>query len=88
MTDWPYAEVELYLGRRTLEATLAAPAKPDERCDRAAAIQALTAAANTCSKDFVELTEARAKLKRLGNSAHPTVRSAGQSQKPSSSEPV
>ena len=79
-TDWPYAVVELYLGRRTLEATLAAPTKPDDRCEaqfyvgewqllraeRAAAIEALRTAAQTCPKDFVEFADAQAELKRLG----------------------
>ena len=78
-SDWPYAVVELYLGQRSPEATLAAPAKADERCeaqfyigewdllrsDRTAAIEALTAAANTGPKDFVEFTDAKAELKRL-----------------------
>jgi lipoprotein NlpI len=77
---WPYAVIELYLGQRTPEAMLAAPTTPDDRCeaqfylgewkllraDRAAAIEALEAAANTCPKDFVELADAKAELKRLG----------------------
>jgi lipoprotein NlpI len=59
---------------------LAAPAKPDERCeaqfymgewnllqsDRPAAIDALKAAATTCPKNFVEFADAKAELKRLG----------------------
>src|ERR1700730_18462880 len=79
-SDWPYAVVELFLGQRTPEATLAAPVKPDDRCeaqfyigewqllraDRPAAIDALKSAAHTCPKDFVEATDARAELKRLG----------------------
>jgi lipoprotein NlpI len=78
--DWPYAVVELYLGHSTPEATLAAPGKPDERCeaqfyigawqlmraDRPAAIESLKTAVSTCPKDFVEATDARAELKRLG----------------------
>jgi lipoprotein NlpI len=78
--DWPYPVVELYLGQRTPEATLAAPAKPDDRCeaqfyigewqllraDRSAAIESLKAAADTCPKSFVEYRGARAELKRLG----------------------
>jgi rhomboid protease GluP len=72
--------VELFLGQRTPEATLTAPAKPDERCeaqfyigewqllraDRPAAIESLQTAASTCPKDFVESTDAQAELKRLG----------------------
>jgi len=70
----------LFLGRRTPEATLAAPVKPDDRCeaqfyigewqllraDRPAAVQSLKTAASTCPKDFVEATDAQAELKRLG----------------------
>ena len=70
----------MYLGQRTPEATLAAPTKPDDRCeaqfyvgewqllqaDRPAAIESLRTAANTCPKDFVEATDAQAELKRLG----------------------
>jgi lipoprotein NlpI len=79
-SDWPYAVVELYLGQRTPEATLAAPAKPDDRCeaqfyigewqllhaDRPAAIESLRTAASTCPKDFMEFVDAQAELKRLG----------------------
>jgi lipoprotein NlpI len=79
-TDWPYPVVELYLGQRTPDATLSAPTKPNDRCeaqfyigewqllraDRAAAAVSLKAAVDTCPKDFVEFTGARAELKRLG----------------------
>jgi lipoprotein NlpI len=78
--DWPYPVVELYLGLRTPEATLAAPAKPDDRCeaqfyigewrllqaDRPLAIESLDAAADTCPKALVEYRGAWAELKRLG----------------------
>ena len=63
-SDWPFPVVELFLGRRTSEATLAASEKPDERCeaqfyigewhllhaDHSAAREPLQAAANTCSR--------------------------------------
>jgi hypothetical protein len=72
--------VELFLGQRTAEATLAAPATPDDRCeaqfyigewqllraDRPAAIESLKSAVRTCPKDFVVATDAQAELKRLG----------------------
>jgi lipoprotein NlpI len=78
--EWPYAVVELYLGRRTAEATLAAAGKPDERCeaqfyvgiwhllrsDRAAATELLKAAVDTCPKTFIEYAGAQAEVKRLG----------------------
>ena len=78
--EWPYAVAELFLDRRTPEATLAAAGKPDERCeaqfykgvwhilrgDRAAAIEPLRAASSTCPKTFIEYAGAQAELKRLG----------------------
>jgi lipoprotein NlpI len=78
--DRPYPVVELYLGLRTPEATLAASAKPDDRCgaqfyigewrllqaDRPLAIESLDAAADTCPKALVEYRGAWAELKRLG----------------------
>jgi hypothetical protein len=30
--EWPYAAIELYLGRRSPEATLAATSEAEERC--------------------------------------------------------
>jgi len=78
--DWPYPIVELFLGRRTPEAALAAPAKSDERCeaqfyvgewrllrgDRRAATTNLKAAMDdSCPKSLVEFEAARAELKRL-----------------------
>jgi lipoprotein NlpI len=76
---WPYPAVELFLGGRTFESTLAAVGNPSERCeaqfyggewkllqgDRAAAALALTAAADTCPKSFIEHKGAEAELKRL-----------------------
>jgi tetratricopeptide (TPR) repeat protein len=77
--DWPYPVVELFLGRRTPEATLAAPTTPDNHCeaeffvgewqlvrgDHPKAIDSLEAAVDTCPKTFVEFDFARAELKRL-----------------------
>jgi hypothetical protein len=79
-TDWPFPVVELFLGRRTAAATLAAATKPDQRCeaqyyigewsllrdDRTAALSALQAAADTCPKDFDEYLLAQSELKHLG----------------------
>jgi tetratricopeptide (TPR) repeat protein len=78
--DWPYPVVELFLGRRTPEATFAVATKSDDRCEaqfyigewrllrgnRPAAMVALKAAAETCPKTFVEYKSARAELHRLG----------------------
>jgi lipoprotein NlpI len=78
---WPFPVVELFLGQRSPEATLAWPEKPDDRCeaqfyigewyllraDRSAAMGPLQAAADTCPKDFIESQGAQAELKRLRN---------------------
>jgi hypothetical protein len=67
-SDWPFPAVELFLGRRTATATLAAATKPDERCeaqyyigewyllhdDKTCAPPALEAAAGPCPKNFDE----------------------------------
>jgi lipoprotein NlpI len=77
---WPYAAVELFLGRRTPESVLAAAGKPDQRCeaqfyigawhvlrgDRAAARAPLTAVVDACSKKSMEYHGAQAELKWLG----------------------
>jgi lipoprotein NlpI len=77
--DWPYPVIELYLGGRSLTEVLPLASKPEERCEaefysgewhllrgnRAAAATALQAAADICSKDFVEYKGALAELKRL-----------------------
>ena len=77
--DWPYPVVELYLGERSPADVLAVTGKPDERCEaqfysgewhllrgnRAPAATALQAAADTCSKEFVEYAGALVELKRL-----------------------
>jgi lipoprotein NlpI len=71
--------IELYLGGRSLTEVLPLASKPEERCEaefysgewhllrgnRAAAATALQAAADICSKDFVEYKGALAELKRL-----------------------
>ena len=79
-SDWPFPVVELFLGRRTATATLAAATKPDERCeaqyyigewyllhdDKTAAPPALEAAADTCPKNFDEYQLVQAELRHLG----------------------
>jgi tetratricopeptide (TPR) repeat protein len=76
---WPYPLVELLLGERTQEETLACAGSADERSeaqfyigsrhllrgDRAAAIAAFKIVAETCPKDFVEFIAAQAELNRL-----------------------
>ncbi len=76
---WPYAVIELYLGKRSPEATLDAAGKLDEKCeaqfyigqwhilqgDRAAAAAPLKAAVDTCPKGFIEYVGAVVELKRL-----------------------
>src|SRR5262245_41157703 len=83
--QWPYPLVELLLGRRTPEDTLAAAQSPAEqgaahfyigswhllRGDHAAAIAAFKMAADTCPREFIEYAGARAELKRLGHQVEP-----------------
>ena len=77
--EWPYAVIDLYLGRRQPDATLAAAVKPDDRCEayfyigqwyvlkdnKADAEAALKTALDTCPKTFIEYAAAVAELKRL-----------------------
>jgi len=77
--NWPYPVVELFLGRRTPEATLAAATKLGDRCeaqfyvsewrllrgDRSAAKAALKDTVTTCPKTLPEYELARAELERL-----------------------
>jgi tetratricopeptide (TPR) repeat protein len=78
--EWPYPVAELYLGRRTAVATLAAPGKAGDSCeaqfyvgewhllkgDRAAARTALQLAVEMCPSTFIESLGALAELARLG----------------------
>ena len=77
--EWPYAVVELYVGKRSPSATLDAAIKPDDRCEAQFYIgewhvlkgnvdeaqTALKAAVETCPRTFIEYTSAVAELKRL-----------------------
>ena len=77
--EWPYAVIELFLGKRQPDATLAAASKPDEQCEAsfyigewhilqsrpADAEPLLRKAAETCPKTFLEYSAAQAELKRL-----------------------
>ena len=76
---WPYPAIELYLGRRSPDATLASADRPNDRCEaqffigqwhllqnnRPQAEEALRAAANSCPTGFIEYNAAVAELKRL-----------------------
>lgn len=76
---WPDAFIELYLGKRSPDAMLAAALRRSERCmaqfyvgewyalkgDYAQAAVSLNAAAETCSKDAIEYRAATAELARL-----------------------
>ena len=77
--DWPVAVIELLLGGRTAEATLAAASTPAQQCeaqfyvgewkllhdDKAGATAAWQAAMDSCPRSFIERKGARAELKRL-----------------------
>jgi lipoprotein NlpI len=77
--EWPFAVTELYLGKRSPAATLAAAATPEHKCEaqfylgqwhivkgnRADAETALRAAVDTCPKSVAEYRAAVAELKRL-----------------------
>jgi lipoprotein NlpI len=77
--EWPYAVIELYLGKRQPDAVLAAASKPYEQCQAnffigewhilqsrpADAGPLLRKAAETCPKAPIEYSVAQAELKRL-----------------------
>jgi tetratricopeptide (TPR) repeat protein len=77
--DWPYAVIDFYLGRRTLDEMRAAAVNPGEKCEAAFyagqwhllrrqladARPELQVAAHTCPKTFIEYSGAVAELKRL-----------------------
>ena len=78
--DWPYPIVEMFLGRRSVQATLETASTPDQRCEaqfyvgewhllqgqESAALPFFRTATDTCPIDFLEFTGAEAELKRLG----------------------
>jgi lipoprotein NlpI len=77
--QWPYAVTELYLGKRSPEATLDAADEADDRCEAyfyigqwhllkgspAPARAAFEYAAKTCPQTFIEYEVAVAELKRM-----------------------
>lgn len=77
--DWPVPVIELILGSRTAEATLAAAGTPARQCeaqfyvgewklmrgDKAGAAAAWQAALDRCPRSFIEYKGARAELNRL-----------------------
>jgi lipoprotein NlpI len=77
--EWPHPVMNLYLGRTTAEAVVAAARDSDQRCEaafylgawrllraeRAAAIENFKSAAAACPIWYVERAGARAELKRL-----------------------
>jgi lipoprotein NlpI len=77
--EWPYAAAELYLGRRSPEATLDAVSDADNQCEAqfyigqwhvlngrvAEGRKKLESATRTCPKTFIEYELALAELKRL-----------------------
>jgi hypothetical protein len=77
-TEWPYPIIEMFLGRRTEQATLGLAGSPSERCeaeffvaeqsllraDRTIAIDRLRSAVDICPKSSVALPSVQAELKR------------------------
>jgi tetratricopeptide (TPR) repeat protein len=77
--DWPFALIELYLGRRSADETRAAALKPNEKCDaafymgqwlvlrgnRVEARAAFMNAMETCPKNGIEHDVAVTELRRL-----------------------
>jgi rhomboid protease GluP len=77
---WPRPVLDLFLGERTVGATLAAAIEAPQRCeaefyvgewqllrgDRTAAVSALKVALDACPKSFIESKGAQAELKRIG----------------------
>jgi tetratricopeptide (TPR) repeat protein len=77
--DWPYPIIDLFLGRKQLQAVEAAAETPEQQCEarfyvgqwhlmrgaRPAAAKSLQAAVDTCPKDFVEYRGAVEELKRF-----------------------
>ena len=78
-TDWPYAVIDFYLGRSSMNEMLSAAAKPEEQCQvqfylgewhllqdkRADAETAWRSAVDGCPKTLAEYTGALAELKLL-----------------------
>jgi lipoprotein NlpI len=79
-TNWPYAVIDFYLGRRSLDEMGAAAANANKQCDlaffagewqllhgnKAEARASLQVAVDTCPKTFVEFAGAISELRRLG----------------------
>jgi lipoprotein NlpI len=77
--DWPYAVIDFYLGRRSLEEMRAAAEKPGQKCEvefyvgewhllrgnSAEARSAVKVATDICPKSLIEYVGAVAELKRL-----------------------
>lgn len=76
---WPQPVIEMFMGRRTPEATLAAAGSNEEKCEanfyvgqwylladaHALAVQHLQVAARTCPRGFIERRAANAELKAM-----------------------
>ena len=79
-SDWPFAVVEMFLGSRTPEATLAAAGNPAQVCEahfytgewqlvhanKVAAADEFKAATEACAKGSIEQIAVELELKRLG----------------------
>ena len=78
--EWSYPVVEMFLGKRDVDATVAATTSDDQKCeaqfyggeynllhkDNRRADTWLKAAVESCPSGFIEFSGATAELKRLG----------------------
>lgn len=83
--NWPYAAIQLFLGRRTIPAVRSAAVTKEHRCEaqfytgewlltvdkKPEALRPLRLAATLCAKGTIELNSTLAELKRLGADAAP-----------------
>jgi lipoprotein NlpI len=79
-TNWPYAAIDFYLGRRSLDEMRATAATANEQCEsaffagerqllrgnNAEARASLQVVVDTCPKNFLEYPGAISELRRLG----------------------
>lgn len=100
--NWPFALFELYLGKKTVPATLRAAVTKEHRCEaqfyvgeffaiannKAAAERPLRTAVGFCAQDTIEFNSALAELKRLGFGTTPAKPRPSRGPKPPAGPPA